>query len=587
MPTHPFPPRATDPTCRAADALLPLLHAGELTQGQEATLRAHLASCGRCQRERAAYETLEAALRRHVGVRPDPLFASREELVALAQTRDPAPALGEATPLPDTAAPAPPAPPQRRRARQHWSWVSAVAALLVIVSITAGLVLSHHRTLGTTPTLLPTTPPSVYLTPTFYQSTNKEVVALDASTGRVRWRAAAGTAEVAPILQDGILYVSSSPADGATSRQSDLFAFRTSDGRLLWQHPLPGEIIKLAVSTSVVYVSTASTPFSTSAFRASDGALLWHLNQGPLRAVADGMVYINGSGTGGEDMPLYAVKASDGTILWQHAGNGPHAIDTRWEVYPAAGILYAIPDSTSFGGPLPGTLLALDPRTGQQLWSRSLVGPFIAAEPQVIIVLGPFVGAYSPQPPSEGYGLNPTDGSLRWRLQLPAPTYLNGAVFDNGLLYVGATDRATDNNTLAALDTSTGKSLWQMSLATSGAPTLAANGLLVVANSPFHILPASNWPPGRLEVRSAADGSLKWAYQTPNPDDLMDTRALVNGTLYVDTLAPYDMNPPLDPVTKQPEQHAVLSAFTASNGILKWHYDLGNLPYGQEFITIG
>lgn len=158
-----------------------------------------------------------------------------------------------------------------------------------------------------------------------------------------------------------------------------------------------------------------------------------------------------------------------------------------------------------------------------------------------------------------------------------------GIMQGNGAVYLGTTDGASEN-TLAAYDVSTGSILWQAKPASPGAPTLAAEGLLAVS--------ASGWVQPNslvhLEVWNARAGVLKWAYQAPSKLDSVDIRALINGTLYVQTIDQSDdVTPPTDPVTGNPTQHSVLLAFNASTGVLRWQYDLGNLPYGEGLITFG
>lgn len=338
MRSNPLSPKATDPAYPDADVLL---YAGGLTHEQKATLGS------------------------------------------------------EAPPQVVSAAPTTPAA-EPSYLKRRFTWISTVAAVLVIASITSGVILSRHPFSNQVAIGQATAPESVYLTPTFYQSTNNEVVALDASTGRVRWRAQSGTAQAAPILDNGVLYVGSFPPQGTTPGQGGLFAFRASDGKLLWQHPLPGGITRLVVSNGIVFASIEQDGITgqhvvqayTAAFRASDGALLWRFDQAPLRAVADGMVYINGLGGVGKDMPLYALKASDGTLQWQHPGNGPQASDTYWVVYPMAGTLYAIPSNTDFCGCSPAhPLLALDPQTGRQLWSHPGLAGLLSVDSQGVVAV--------------------------------------------------------------------------------------------------------------------------------------------------------------------------------------------------------
>lgn len=485
-----------------------------------------------------------------------------------------------------------------------------LAFLCLVVLIVGGSAATSTRSSPTTPTApLPAAPPSVYLLPSYLQGANQELMALNASTGTVRWRYPTGTAQVAPILKDGVLYVGSFAPVGTSASQSSVSAFRASDGTLLWQRHLLAGVVKLEVSAGVVYASAEhynSTEehidvASTAAFRASDGTLLWHFDQGTLVAVAAGVVYVSGFAT--TDSPLYAVNAKDGSIKWQE--QGPYA--TAWEVYPTAGLVFALlfqgGDDSFCGCLLPFKLVALNSSTGHPVWSRSSPAWYwLPPMLQVTVVAeggGSFVGV-PPEPHqslSDLYGVNAGDGSVTWHRQIPSVAFIfqrvtanvtgsgvfsTGIVSGKGVLYLGATDQ-----TLAALDANTGSTLWRVPLSAVGAPSLTTDGLLVVGASPLFV-DGKNWPPGRLEVHDAQNGSLKWAYQFPNlpTESGVGVQALVNGMLYT-TVIDFAGPLPTDPVTGNPEGPAVLAAFNASTGTMKWHVDLGNLPGEEPLLTVG
>lgn len=150
---------------------------------------------------------------------------------------------------------------------------------------------------------------------------------------------------------------------------------------------------------------------------------------------------------------------------------------------------------------------------------------------------------------------------------------------DNGILYLSATDK-----TLSAIDASTGRTLWRAPLAANGAPSLVADGLIVLSANQLSA-DALDWPFGRLEARDARDGALKWAYQSSSTTDRVDARALTNGALYIDTIDQSDPYAPGDPVTGNPQQHTVISALDINNGSVKWRYDLGTNRF--EYLIVG
>jgi hypothetical protein len=146
------------PECAWFADLLPLLGEGALPEPEASETRAHLATCASCRQEYAAYQRIEANLRRHFGALPELRF-SPEDLLMLSDDTTPA------EPAPETA----PAPPetQRPRRRRVVSLFSLVAAALVVVVVVTALVVSralpntattHHVVGSPTPTPLPELP---------------------------------------------------------------------------------------------------------------------------------------------------------------------------------------------------------------------------------------------------------------------------------------------------------------------------------------------------------------------------------------------------------------------------------------------
>ncbi|HEX5441409.1 MAG TPA: zf-HC2 domain-containing protein, partial [Ktedonobacterales bacterium] len=78
------------PECPRYDELLPQFRQGTLTHAEDASLRAHLATCAYCQAQLAAYDRLDAALYAYIGrfARTAP---AADDLVRLAVARVPAP----------------------------------------------------------------------------------------------------------------------------------------------------------------------------------------------------------------------------------------------------------------------------------------------------------------------------------------------------------------------------------------------------------------------------------------------------------------------------------------------------------------
>jgi outer membrane protein assembly factor BamB len=201
-----------------------------------------------------------------------------------------------------------------------------------------------------------------------------------------------GVATATPVAVGGVVYLQ--------DMESDVFALRARDGRVVWRRLLhagtPGPN-GLSVDGGAVYGSTDTTVFALSS---RTGATRWterilHADESfvdvaPL--AADGLVYTATTGyTVGSHGALYALDARDGSIRWRFdtiRGRFAHPQDAGgggvWQTPTLAdGILYAgtanplpwggsraLPNGAAYAGPALWTdaLVALDARTGTLRW---------------------------------------------------------------------------------------------------------------------------------------------------------------------------------------------------------------------------
>jgi outer membrane protein assembly factor BamB len=201
-----------------------------------------------------------------------------------------------------------------------------------------------------------------------------------------------GVATATPVTAGGVAYLQ--------DMESDVFALRARDGRLLWQRlfhagtPGPNG---LSVEGDTVYGSTDTTVFALSA---TSGRSRWShriltssesfVDVAPL--ATDGLVYTATTGYApGTRGAIYALDARNGVTRWRFATIGPHwAHPTEsggggvWQTPTfAGGVLYAgtanplpwggsrqRPNGGAYAGPAlwTDTLLALDGRDGKLRW---------------------------------------------------------------------------------------------------------------------------------------------------------------------------------------------------------------------------
>lgn len=258
----------------------------------------------------------------------------------------------------------------------------------------------------------------------FSGSNDGYLYALNVTTGAVGWRYPMREPAFAAVA-DGTLYISAiDPATAAT----DLYALNARQGTLLWRVPVAQQElpnIMPVIANGVIYF-TASGSFAQNgiqgqyslayAFSAKDGKLLWRSQDFPVflttpPAVANGVLYV------GTQNGIYALKASDGTLLWEYDAGGQ--VSAPLQVID--GIIYA--GVWQKNAPGEGLMLALNAGDQSVRWKAQIAG-YTGYDQQYAVVNGVLyvtAGGY-------GYALNTVDGSIRWRTKFSAPFPLGGAL---------------------------------------------------------------------------------------------------------------------------------------------------------------
>jgi len=181
------------------------------------------------------------------------------------------------------------------------------------------------------------------------------VYAINALTGQVLWsNGSVNAIQTAPTVGNGLVYVASD--------FGVIYALDASTGQVQWSYDTTlgsGAGSAGALANGVLYMGVGQFLF---ALNASDGTLLWRQETsyfiGSSPAVQNGVVYIN-SYDGG----VYAFDAGTGAVIWHHA--------IRILYFTSMSIAYGNIYLCGFDG-APG-LTALDARTGDTVWFRSVV----------------------------------------------------------------------------------------------------------------------------------------------------------------------------------------------------------------------
>jgi outer membrane protein assembly factor BamB len=220
-------------------------------------------------------------------------------------------------------------------------------------------------------------------------SADGNVYAIDLTTGRVRWRAVAGSRIVSsPAASNGLVVVGG--ADGVVS------AFALSDGARRWTHRTDGAAH-----------SSASFGFDRKTIQSSP-------------AIAAGTVFI-GSRDGNE----YALDLTTGQRRWSYSHG------TSWVVTSPA-----VSDGRVFGGSSDGRFVhAIDASSGKELWrvatpDNVLGSPSVAGTSLLVVDLGGTLRA-----------LDVETGTERWRFRLGDAVMSSPVVVDD-VAYLGSDDGA-------------------------------------------------------------------------------------------------------------------------------------------------
>lgn len=177
------------------------------------------------------------------------------------------------------------------------------------------------------------------------------VTAMNARTGRTKWRFRGKPFESSPLLVKGVLYVGS--WDG------NVYAIRARDGRKLWSHGT-GDRVNTSAAYAGGRIFIANDSGTLYALNARTGRLAWSASQATeffyaTPVAAYGRVYI-----GSTDGTMYAYGQRSGRLLW--------ARPLGTYVYSSA----AVAARRVFAGTYDGKLYSLDAATGDVRWVRTL-----------------------------------------------------------------------------------------------------------------------------------------------------------------------------------------------------------------------
>lgn len=274
---------------------------------------------------------------------------------------------------------------RRQRVRRR---VQMLAAVLVVAALIASSVLlftsrhpspapgSHVGTASATKAVVAAQGMVIAL------FTNGDIQAMRGGTGQRVWSYATGQGGLGDpnmltyrglIVQNQVVYV---------MEKNHVFVLNEKTSQLLWQKTLPAQYWSITPNDSqilldggILYVSLESTPQSMMyALRASDGQILWQATSTdvnpPLLTTSNGIAYVAIQNAAMTQTTLQARRGSDGHVLWSYISPGVISFAT---VANQVLYVYAFPGAVPPGdSKLDKRLLAFKTSNGDLTWSRDV-----------------------------------------------------------------------------------------------------------------------------------------------------------------------------------------------------------------------
>lgn len=220
------------------------------------------------------------------------------------------------------------------------------------------------------------------------------LVALNGSDGMRAWRVPFSESLATPLVWDNGWLI-------AAAASNAVFAFRASDGTLIWQRDIGSRAnVRPALAADRVYVATVDERIV--ALQVETGNPLWERRiKGPLNDMLalEDRLYV-----GSNDNHLYCVKTDNGVIDWRWPTGG----DVRSSAVADDRLVYFVAYDN--------LLRALDRKSGNQRWKRALPlrptnAPVRAGSALIVSGVAPMLRAYAAQDGTPA-GDVATDGEL-------------------------------------------------------------------------------------------------------------------------------------------------------------------------------
>jgi outer membrane protein assembly factor BamB len=250
--------------------------------------------------------------------------------------------------------------------------------------------------------------------------------ALRASDGTPIWHYT-GASVFTPIVANGVVYIG--PGNGT------LAALDTSNGHQIWKRTIDANFFQSTqLVNGVLYTTTTKILEPPAAHSASPlqattaiGSLLWNVFQNV--PTVQTVPHKEGLSS------VYAIRASDGRILWHYTMNNGKNSWASW-LSVENGVVYTSANTYTSGTTDQGDIYALQSSNGSVLWHDKL-----NRSPSTALLVNDTIYMSTSAGSSDGtiYALRAHDGSLLWDYPILGPVF-NPPILDGNTVYIGATD---------------------------------------------------------------------------------------------------------------------------------------------------
>jgi outer membrane protein assembly factor BamB len=365
------------------------------------------------------------------------------------------------------------------------------------------------------------------------------LVALRESDGRQLWSVSVGFLPTPPVAVNGVVYTSALKVNECATPGShplltkSYYALRASDGHQLWRTDLtqdgtdtnPADSVGLdsslqLVNGTLVAISEANVSESGDsvghlfAVDAATGKLRWKntffSNQSIYSITANGLLYVRTHVAQEPAFEWMAYRASDGQQVWKVSGNySAQFLVTEGVIYADAS--YETAASTPQQPVINSQVVALDARTGQQLWhvtsdtndvngSNSLLA---VLDNTVYVQTGPSTFTEKAAGHWKLEGLDTQSGHVHWSASLQ---WLLGRVLLTDSALYGYSDDLLSGHVMA-LDPKDGHTIWSTPIdSAQNGGELGHLRSLVMGNGTLYVANESS----TVTAVRAQDGATLW-----------------------------------------------------------------------------